>query len=107
MPQSTDPRPQLSNRVLAAPKADHGRQPDPLTRGPFGVGQPAALCVPHDPELPEPMPSRQPNGPDITQSSSVAPHIEEPDHGGHLREEFDAKPTIFTFPDSIIGALKL
>ncbi|MFC5639626.1 hypothetical protein ACFPZJ_39140, partial [Streptomyces bullii] len=42
-----------------------------LPRGPLGVGQPAALRIPHAPGLPVSTPGCQANGTDITQSSSV------------------------------------
>lgn len=58
--------------LLPALEAFHGLQPDPLSGGPPGLGQPAALRVSHSPGLPERAHHRQANGSDITHSSSVA-----------------------------------
>ncbi|GHE25403.1 hypothetical protein ACFXKJ_31305 [Kitasatospora indigofera] len=33
----------------------------------------------------------------VTILDLLAPHVEEPGHGGHFREEYDVKPTVFTF----------
>ncbi|MEU8516183.1 hypothetical protein AB0C76_32085, partial [Kitasatospora sp. NPDC048722] len=52
-------------------EADDCLQPDPLARGPLGVGQAAALRVSHKSGLPKPSGACQANGPDITRSSSV------------------------------------
>lgn len=72
----TDPQGIGNLRVpLPAIKTLHSLEPQPLPRGPLGVGQPAALRVPHTPGLLVPAPNCQANGPDITHSSSVVVQV--------------------------------
>ncbi|MER7765474.1 hypothetical protein [Kitasatospora sp. NPDC096140] len=35
----------------------------------------------------------------------IAPHVREPGHGGHVREEFDTEPNAITFRDGTYGPL--
>ncbi len=77
----SNPGPTLPTRLtkdIEAPpafEAFHGLKPDPLPRDPPSVGQPAALRVSHDPELPELSGHCQSNAP-------TSPHqVQMPTHG--------------------------
>ena len=57
--------------LLASLEASHGLEPEPLSPGPLGVGQAAALRISHPTRTTETTRTLSGEQPDITQSSSV------------------------------------